>query len=72
MKYFLWTFLKSVNLMLGFVDEEGLQEDPVSLLPHPELLSELRRSRPGEYSVKIFQNFIFERFSLTPVLSGEL
>ena len=32
------------DLVLGLVDEIGLEEDPVSLLAHPQLLGELWRA----------------------------
>ena len=36
--------LEPGGLVLGLVDQEGLQQHPVGLLSHPQLFSELRRS----------------------------
>lgn len=64
--------------MLWFVDEEGLQQDPVSLLPHTELLGELGRSRPDNILNQIFckniSKVLYENIlkDFLPDLSGEL
>ena len=45
--------LEPGGLVLRLVDQEGLQQDPVSLLAHPQLLSELR----GSGTTNIFKGF---------------
>ena len=43
--------------MLRLIDEEGLQKDAICLLPHAELFSELRGSRP-KICIIIFKYFV--------------